>query len=298
MGFFKNKNQSEEPVSQEPSAYEIGLNGTVEEFYAALEAAKEDAKAAQAAYEAYDKKKTFFSMEKWCSLRDANSAAQNRCSQMPYQFHEGAIAAFRQNRPENIQAILADPEKFHREYEDSDTFLIRAFFQLLTDTSVPEAVPAPALAKIAADKRQYILNVALFKLIDEYKNIENTVSALIKAGADAGYESSAPLAIALHKGTPDKVVDMLIENGATLDAALQRMQDNRDFYGPTLEKIETLRYKAETDAKIRELEETIAQLTEAKKTDLKEPTADPSAAKEKPAVPKPGNYDHLKLSNL
>jgi hypothetical protein len=276
----KKKKISAESTPQGPTPYEIGRDGTVEDFYAAVKAAREDIVVKEATYKRSDKRSDFLltSLKKYRADQQAYLAAKKVPSQMPAEFYRGACEAFQDGRPGNIQHILSVPDEFcSRKYKyglESD-LPERTFFKLLTESANPESVPELALAKVAEDKKQHILNSVLSSVIGcEEADIERCVTTLLKAGADASYKSNAVLAYALYTDIPAKVAELLVEYGANFDEALQTMRDNRVIYGATPEKIEALQRK---DARIRELEETIAELTGVK------PQAQGAAASPVPA---------------
>ncbi len=116
-----------------------------------------------------------------------------------------------------------------------------------------------------------MLNNALYTLVNDYDNIEKQASALLAAGAEASCNSSIILATAIHKGKPAAVIDMLLENGTSYQAALEKIQSRPDYYGDKAEKIAYDEYRHDTEARIaaqqeriRELEKTVEELTQRK----------------------------------
>lgn len=268
--FKKNKNKTD-TTPKSPTYHEMGLHGTVDDFYAAVKAAKEDLAAKKSAYK--KSKKTYDNWNAGYKKHYVNQEAYWAAKNVPYQiqreFLQGACAAFQDDRPENIQHILSVPGEFLSfEYDTGADVAERTFMPLLVDSANPDTVPDKALARVAKDERQGILDYALCNVAQGwYGDVEKLVSALLKADAKA---SNKILALALHKDVSDEVAGLLIKYGANLDEALETMRNDRNYYGGTPEKIEALQCK---DARIRELEETIAELTGTpKKTDAAPPT--------------------------
>ena len=290
MGFRKNKHDKT-PVEIGPTPYEIGLHGSVEALYQADKAAKADVAAKKAAYDAHRKKSTIYSISKRSALRDAYDGAK----EVPYEVHQelqkGAVQAFIEERPENLQEILSHPEDFRVSQwaSNDDRAIIATLIDLMGQLADP-GTPALALAKVGEDKKQDILDDTLYTLVDRYTDIEGPLSTLLKANAKAGHDSSVTLAAAFHKGQPSAVVNMLLENGANFEEALQTMRASPKHYGDCADRIEFLKYKEETQATIQKLQETIEELTAPKKT-----------RKPKPSQPKPSTtaqtgkkFEHLK----
>ena len=88
---------------------------------------------------------------------------------------------------------------------------------------------------------------------------KKAVSALLKADAKV---TDALLANAIHREFSAEVIGMLLEKGgATLDGAIQVMRDDPETYGDRGIQLEFLLYKQEAQETIRQLKETIAELT-------------------------------------
>ncbi len=294
MAFGKSKKETAAAPAAE-QAYETGLHGTVAELRAFNAAAKTYVETKKAIFDAYDKKSNsgmslMHSLSKYFQL----SAAWEAAVDVPYQMHrelkKGAIEAFLDGHPENLQEMLAQPQEFLEDrYQNEKEFRNRLLIQL-ADKMPDAGVPLLALAKVGKEARQEILNDALYTLVNDYDDVEKETSALLAAGADASYSSSITLAAAIHKGKPAAVIDMLLENGASYQAALERMQAHSDYYGDKTQKIAYDEYRRETEARleaqekrIRELEETVAELT--KKKD--KASAPETGAAQKPAGPQP-----------
>jgi hypothetical protein len=266
----KNKKAvSEESTPKGRTPHDIGLNGTVEDFYAAVKTAEEDLAVKKTAYEVYAKKTKYGMTEsirywdpftKYLALQSAYLLAKHVPPQIRQGFNQGAIEAFLDNpsRPENIQHILSNPKDFCTEYETEDGLVTSTLVTLLSKSGTPDTVSGIAFEKVAEDKKHGILDRTLLALVSgNCTDIESSVSILLKAGADASYDSNQTLAKALYRDAPAGVLDMLIKHGADCDKALQTMRDNRGSYGDIPYKLEILQQAA----RIRQLEETIEELT-------------------------------------
>ncbi|MBU6475834.1 MAG: hypothetical protein KGL10_08110 [Alphaproteobacteria bacterium] len=270
----KKKNTVTAPTAAE--AYAAGQHGSIENMYAVDAAAYAYLKYAETEYRSYAKKSDngaslLHSVSKYFRLENDYESARHAFYQTRQRLKKGAIDAFLDGRPENLQEIIAHPQDFaESQHQEPDALVAKTIIQLLDKT--PDAgVPLLALAKVDRKNRQDILNDTLYKLVNEYTGFETEMSALLEAGADAGCNSSIVLAAAIHKQRPAAIIDMLTEHGASYQAAFERMQAHPDYYGDKTATIAYHAYRREMEARIeaqqnriRELEETVAELTTRK----------------------------------
>jgi hypothetical protein len=287
----KKEQVSEEPAPQGPTPHEIGLKGTVEDLNEADKAAVADIAAKKAIFDAYAKKSNggkvgWDCSNKFYAFKEAYEAAQK----VPYQIHrelqKGAFEAFLEGRHENLQEILSRPEAFLDKYQNADSLVRSTLIDLAGCVPDPETLRL-ALVKVDEDKRQGILDDALYTLVsvdndlsDAFyvllkgcNRVEKVASVLLEAGAKADHDSSRTLAAAFYKRRSDTIVEMLVDNGASFDEAIKTMRDNPELYGDSADRIELLQYKKETQTTIAQLKETIEQLT----VRLEKPDAAPPA---------------------
>jgi hypothetical protein len=260
----KKQNVSEESTPKAQAPYDIGLRGNVDDFYAAVKAAEDDCAAKKTAYDDYDKKSNggmamrWGALDKFFAFEKAYQEAQRVPFKIRTEFYEGAFRAFLDNRPDNIQHIMANPGNFCRyAYSTEKDLPVTTLVALLDKSAAPDAVPEKALAEVTEDQKHDILDRSLLQVVSQRTIVEEQVAILLKAGANASYNSNQIMARALHHGAPAGVLNRLLRKGADCDEALQTMYNNRGYYGDTPHELKILQQAA----RIRELEEMVADLT-------------------------------------
>lgn len=228
------KKRPEAIVETGPDPYQIGLYGTVTELNEADLAAQVDLDIKKAAYEVSaiktDEGTKIFGHRKYNRL----SEAYNLAAVVPYQIHQklydGAFHAFLEGRPENLQEILANPARFRRYgWERPENILFDTIIELVRLKPDP-LVPAGALKKIATDERPAILDETLHQVIrnkSKDSGLESIVFILLKAGARA---KGTMLAVAIDRGAPQAVQDLLLKHGTSYQDALRVMRQNPASY--------------------------------------------------------------------
>jgi hypothetical protein len=281
----------EDIIPQGPPPYELGLNETVADFYAAVRAAEEDIEAKRAAAKKSEEKymRTFRDggekgHQQYLADQKALGIARDVPDQIRKEFLRGACDAFLENppRPDNLQHILSNPEKFLAKDKSEDRFVIGTLVTLLRQSANPDTVFDRSLAKVTADRKQEILDRTLMSLVCDYRDIEGPVSILLKAGAKGLGGLSVVLAHAFHLEHPDAITDMLIAKGATIEGALERMHAYPDYYGDAPKKVADFEYRRKTDARILDLELKLEAATR-ELTDRK--PGKPEAAASAPPAP-------------
>ncbi len=210
---------------------------------------------------------------------------------------QGAIQAFNEGRPENVQHILTNPQKFrtYRDYYGNNVDVAtQTLTTLVTGKDYAVEILTLALAKVPAEAKQDILNQTLVShIFNSGKPSETFINTLIEAGADAnaptkdGFKGHV-LAFAVEKSKPLPVIELLYKNGASFDDALFLMQvkkwkkesmDNLKVYRekvtgqPATEEGEILKV-------LKLLREDIAEMTKR----LPSEAATPKHAETKPAA--------------
>jgi len=194
---------------KEPTPFEIGLNGTADE------------------------------------LRHANEKAGNRKDQKgahigdwdQRDLQRGAILAFQEGRPENLQTILANPSEFDVKSSQCTEKMNceKILLDLIKGSDNATFIIMLALAKVPTgqEKQDYLNRHLYYSVCDEYKGRgEDLVAAYLKAGADAnaelGYNKAkgATLARAVDNNWPQPVIELLCKHGANFDDSLQLMEAN------------------------------------------------------------------------
>jgi len=253
--------------------YDVGLNGTVDEFR-------------QANKGAFDYR---------------YSSGQHHGTQSQRDLQRGAIQAFLEGRPENLQTVFANLSEFkigvEAKFSTETVDRKKILFDLTEGSDRPAAIIALALAQICEpEKKQEVLDEVLCDAVhcNPYPGEEAFVSALLKAGANANAEfMGSPgkiLAMAITYAHPPRVVKMLYDGGASFDDALFRMRtkpfwdDKREM---CIEKLKAYRQEITGEAAtvevrpeiLLEMRQMIADFTEAAKD--KKPAAQPAAARAK-----------------
>jgi len=293
MGLRK-KQTADQSAETGPSPYDIGFKGSVEDINQADKAAHADIEAKRVAHVEYARKSDNgmslrHSLDKHWALRDAFHAAEKVPFEIHQQLQQGAFNAFLEGRPENLQEILARPEEFLAQYQSEEKLVTSMLIQL-ADRVSDSRVPLLALANVEEGKRQEMLDNALHVLVSNgYNNMEKISSVLLSAGANAGHGSSKTLAAAISNGST-AVIEMLQEKGASFDEAVQTMRTNPRQYGNNADRLEFLEYRKKAEATIKELKETIKELTAKQK---KEDPASPAPA-ETTASATSTKYDRLR----
>ena len=149
------------------------------------------------------------------------------------ELYRGAIQAFKEGRPENIQTVLSNPEEFkifsyyYKNINALGTTEIppqETLLALIEGSDDPAANVILAIAKVS--ERQSFLNDTLHRVVQE-KDAETLADALLKAGADANAEyDGSPgliLARAASEGQPRPMIELLLKNGANFADTLYMM---------------------------------------------------------------------------
>ena len=249
------------PQNKAPTPYEIGLKNSLVDFIQADYAAVTEYRAKQAEAQAQIKDSPLYGLKEKQVARNAALEkvigwAADKADKTREELQKGARQAFLENRPEKIQVILAEPEKFlplgrHLSLRKEDDLVSDTLINLMNSSDDAATIPALALARISNEKKkQTIISRTLYVLIANYKGaqFEKITAALLQAGAKA---SSLSLADAVHRKLPQAVVDMLIDKGASFTQARTILQARRSENADRLDFIE----------RIKELEENIKDLT-------------------------------------
>ncbi len=123
------------------------------EAHALNAAAETYVEAQKAIFDAYHKKSNggmslMYSLQKYFQLRYTYDEAAKAPYQMHQELKKGAVAAFLDGRPENLQHMIAHPQEFlESQYQNAKDCSITLLIQLTG--KMPDAgVPLPALAKV------------------------------------------------------------------------------------------------------------------------------------------------------
>jgi hypothetical protein len=209
----------------------------------------------------------------------------------------GAVQAFLQGRPENIQAALLHRTKtagylpYHNTTADILFDLSEKSTNKLDDITL-------ALAKIPEDERKAVLNKVLHDALGEIIGGEPFFSLLLEAGADANAvidgHPGMLIVRAIDANHPISVIKLLHDSGASFDDARTTMhgkgRDSADI--ATLDHYQKVLTgktpDAETDqpapeeADTRELLRAI--LAELKEITRRLPPAEPAANADRPKI--------------
>ncbi len=154
-----------------------------------------------------------------------DKAQYHTYSTKAYNMINGAIAAFYEGRPENVQAAMAN-EKSIRSYNYWQ-LAPNVLFKITEKTNEKLANINLAVAKIPEQDRKEFLSTALNNAFGN--NIGNEVfySTMLQAGADANASidghAGALLVTAACNKQPISVIKLLYDNGASFDDALTTM---------------------------------------------------------------------------
>jgi len=266
-------------------SHEIGLNGTAEEFRKANKRA--------------------------INKKGSGYYGSYRGTEAQKELRKGALQAFHEGRPENIQiALLYSNEfKIHEGYVQNAPDVEKnpcenILSELIKGGADPlDVINLALLANTAQDKRQAVLDNSLLKAImNEIDAGGAFIAALLNAGADAnasvkGYKGFT-LVRAVEKNQPLSVIEMLYKKGASFDDALESMKAN-GWEDKMINRVKVLREKFtgqpadEVSASVAELRKEIAQLRE--QLTGKNPAAPAAPDVQKKDIKK--RYDHLNRFN-
>lgn len=164
--------------------------------------------------------------------RGKNRSGYHKGAEDQWTMYEGAVAAFKEGRPENLQAILQDPDAFSvpERYSMIQTPSRYKFLEKAIDGAEdPAAAVTLALAGIPAEERQDMLDDLLCATVCYLKN-EKLVEGLLGAGADPQADLSGftglTLARAIEASQTPAVIKRLVDNGADFDDAAFAMMSN------------------------------------------------------------------------
>ncbi len=198
FGRNKDEEKKEEVIPPGPTPFEIGKNGTVDELFLANNAA----------------------------LAKSDAPAQK-------ELQRGAIEAFNDGRPGNIQTILSNPDTFKTwSYypKDRKDPAIEILIALTAEGERSAEIINLALDQLSEERKQQVLDKTLLEVVRGYNYVESFVTALLEAGADVnaafdGFKGLI-LARAVEKTQPPAVIELLYKNAASFDDALFVMQAN------------------------------------------------------------------------
>jgi len=269
---FRRRNDDEKKVvTNELAPFDIGLNGTVEEFREANQKA----------------------------LDNKSKSGEHFGAQEQRELQKGAIKAFQEGRPENVQTLLANPDEFQVRdsyYTKEDIAREKILSELVSGNDRPVAVVLLALAKIPAQDQQEVLNRALLAVIRNYTKVETFAGTLIEAGADANAEfdgfKGAILAWAVSKSQPLPVIELLCKKGANFEDTLFLLR-TKDWKAETATKLKVYREKitgepATIEVKpevLQQMQDQIKELTE--RLNHLSPSAQEPVDANQPAAAKP-----------
>ena len=225
---------------QGPTPFEIGKNGTVEQLLQANETA----------------------------LGKGDIAVQQSS------LREGALAAFQEGRPENLQTILSCPQEFSIGHYGARNI----FYILIKGKDDPVAVIKLALDKVPAPEQQEILDEALYAAVDcdSYERDKDLISALLQMGADTNIERNGlpglVMALAITNAFHPDIIKLLYDNGASFKDAENRINirtywDKDNLRATSIGRLKTYREQitgepATDESKIAEMQKTIDLLVE------------------------------------
>lgn len=288
MGLFKKKKKKEEANFVRlatDAAYKMGTQGTEHLLHGLLLTAEEETAKKKTAYYDYARKtdygsSLFSSFEKSQKLKNEFYRAEEAQGEIKTAYYKGAYEAFLGGDIESLQTLLTHPQDFLRDnYDSADDLVTRTLIGLVFE--VKEAADQAAMLVMALEKttkedRKNHLDNALECLLKEYNPYPEAIAAVLNAGANPGDNGSISLAYAIQKDAPAEIKDLLLAHGADLDAAIATMKRHSGYFGDMGQKLAEEKAKQSSADRIRELEETVADLT--KKLEAK---------KDEPAAPKP-----------
>ena len=252
-------------------------------------------------------------------FRAANKKALKKRN--PYtaqlELQRGAIQAFSEGRPENVQTVLSNLDEFriktrHNRYDTSfeDISVIASLLRLTEGNDNPSAAISLALEKIPEQAKQGVLDNLLYKYIYSYGATTTFVDGLLKAGANANAFEGQILAQAAARSRHISVVKLLHDNGASFDDALFTMQ-TKNWEQKFINGLKAYREEitgepatedAKTQATMAQLLEQVAVLTEKvgdlteklDKTSSATPASNANQSQKAPAPKKKKSYLSLK----
>jgi len=253
-------------------AFDTGLNGTAEDFCKANEAAR--------------------------NKLGGDYGYHHVGDQEQRKLQKGALQAFQEGRPGNLQAMLAKPSDFtiYDYYGSSETVDCEKILSgLINGNDRQVAIITLALLKVPEPEKQEYLNQRLYNSVRENYYGEELVSTLLQAGANAngdfGGFTGAILARAIENSRPQAVVDLLYKAGASFEEALFYMKakkwDDKEIKALKAyqQKITGKPVTVEVEPEILlEMRQMIADLTEEVRG-KKSPSQPAAARAKKTAVP-------------
>jgi len=246
------------PANKVPTPYETGLKGSLIDFIQADYAAQMECMTKQANARALIKDP---SAEKTVE-QAAHDAAEIRDA-----LQKGARQAFLEGRHEKIQTLLSEPAKFFHigfKYNpQTETSLVAKIIIQLMDASpnCSSDIPARALEKVAENKKQRILDHALYLVSSDPLKIEKLAYALLEVGAEA---DGLVLANAVHSKASPALVALLLESGADYTSAFKILNSNRARYGQSAERFADVKTILTLQTENKRLQAELAQLKENK----------------------------------
>jgi hypothetical protein len=152
---------------------------------------------------------------------------------------DGALLAFYQGRPENIQTALSNAKDINDRHHPN---LVPAVLCEITKNSSDKIHAVNlALAKVPAQDRQDILNQALNEALAHNVGGETFFVALLNAGAEAKADingAAGLLATAVSAAAPLSFIKLLHDSGASFEDALATLHSR----GSKTEDIDRLEY--------------------------------------------------------
>lgn len=234
------------------------------------------------AYEDYDDRELFWSSSKNRELRKAYNISKIDFNDFCQGLREGAFDAFLDGRPERLQAVLAHPESFaysqEYSYEHPDYIRSELLRKLFYETPDAAALQL-ALAKTPAQEKQACLDEALLNIINGITDTDNAdLPARVTTLLDAGAKASPHMLVCALYGQHLDVAQILRDHGVSDEEALQDVHDSPLYGSSDTALVELTLYKEQAEVRIRELEETVRELTEGKPAPAKskgEPAPEP-----------------------
>ena len=153
------KRETKEAVAAVKKGYDahaIGLTGTVEEFHTEVAKAQMDLEIIKKAYSRIFKVTLDFPSPKYKRLHEALRLARDIPFEMRRDFMRGSVEAFLAGRPDNIQAIVANPSDFLQPFQAEEILAHTTIIKLMNKSTAPETVPDIAFATIPSQKQEYL----------------------------------------------------------------------------------------------------------------------------------------------
>ncbi len=190
---------SPDVVSPSAKPFNAGKNGSVDQFLAANKAAS--------------------------LIPDAGAGQQ--------ELQNGAIQAFKEGRPENVQAVLLNRDDFKIDGKDAVADIL---LKLAGGNDKASDIINLAVAKHTEQGKRSALSYALNDAISRNIGDKSFYEALLKSGANANVENGRGftgviLANAVTQHHSLSVVKLLHEKGASFDDARLLMQSDKKFWG-------------------------------------------------------------------